>query len=189
MKIYFAGDHAGFELKKDLMEYVRGLGHEAEDMGPFAYDVDDDYPDFVIPLAKKVASYSPLESLDSRRLGALRRDVGGGMSTTPASEDLGTPFDKGDGDEVRGIICAGSGQGEVMAANRVKGVRAAVYYGGRTDIVKVTREHNNANILSIGARFIGEDDAKAGVKVFLEAPFSADERHVRRLAKIERLVG
>ena len=148
MKIYFAGDHAGFELKKDLMEYVKGLGHTIEDLGPFSYEVNDDYPDFVIPLAKKVAS-------------------------EPDS---------------RGIITAGSGQGEVMAANRVLGVRAAVYYGGRTDIVRVSREHNNSNVLSIGARFIGGEEANAAVKVFLETPFSADERHVRRLAKIDELV-
>ncbi len=159
MHIYFAGDHAGFELKKDLLEFVKELGHEVEDLGPFSYDVNDDYPDFVIPLARRVAE-----------------------ENTPQS-----PPSKEGGGETRGIICAGSGQGEVMAANRIRGARAAVYYGGRTDIVRVSREHNNSNILSIGARFIGEDEAKEGIKVWLETPFSNDERHVRRLAKIDNM--
>ena len=60
MHIYFAGDHAGFLMKEKLMEFVRSLGHEVEDMGPFEPKAGDDYPDYVIPLAKKVASYSPL---------------------------------------------------------------------------------------------------------------------------------
>ena len=162
MKIYFAGDHAGFELKKDLMEFVKGLGNEVEDMGPFSYVVTDDYPDFVIPMARKVA----------------------GENTTPPASGHPSSTEEGK-DQVRGIVCAGSGQGEVIAMNRVKGVRAVVYYGGRVDIVKVRGEQNAANILSIGARFIGEAEAKAAVKLWLETQFSTDERHVRRLKKID----
>lgn len=82
-----------------------------------------------------------------------------------------------------GIILGGSGQGEAMAANRVPRVRAAVYYGGDTKIVQMGREHNDANILSIGARFASQVEAENAVKIFLETPFSKDERHVRRINK------
>lgn len=87
-------------------------------------------------------------------------------------------------DDVKGIILGGSGQGEAIAANRHAHVRAAVYYGGPTDIVKLSREHNNANILSLGARFLTETEAEAVVALWLTTAFSNDERHVRRLAKL-----
>ena len=82
-----------------------------------------------------------------------------------------------------GIILGGSGQGEAMCANHVQGIRAGVYAGGDIEIVKLLREHNNANILSVGARFVAEDEAEKAVQVFLETPFSNDPRHARRLAK------
>ena len=143
MKVYFAADHAGYAMKNTLAEYIRTLGYEVEDMGAFKQEPDDDYPDFVIPLAKRVA------------------------------DETGA----------RGIIIGWSGQGEAMCANRVKSVRAAVYYGGPPEVVSLSREHNNSNILSLGARLVSEEDAKMAVRAFLETPFSDSPRHARRLAK------
>ena len=86
--------------------------------------------------------------------------------------------------DIRGIVLGGSGQGEAMVANKQEGIRATEYYGGNLEIVKVSREHNDANVLSLGARFINEDEAKQAVKIFLETPFSNDPRHIRRINKI-----
>ncbi|MCW9054573.1 MAG: RpiB/LacA/LacB family sugar-phosphate isomerase [Candidatus Pacebacteria bacterium] len=88
--------------------------------------------------------------------------------------------------ECRGVILGGSGQGEAIVANRYPRVRTAVYYGGPIDIVSLAREHNDANILSLGARFLSDEEAQEAVRVFLATPFSDDERHVRRIAKIDK---
>ena len=114
------------------------------DHGAHEYDALDDYPDYIFPCAKAVAS------------------------------DL----------ESRGIILGGSGQGEAMAANRVKGVRAAVFYNGPVEIVKLSREHNNANILSLGARFMTEDEIYAVIQMWLDEPFGGG-RHQRRIDKLD----
>ena len=82
-----------------------------------------------------------------------------------------------------GIVIGGSGQGEAMVAHRVVGVRCIEYYGGTIEIVKLGREHNDANIISLGARFVSVDDAKIAVKTFLETSFSNEERHFRRINK------
>lgn len=149
MKIYFASDHAGFELKNILMEMVSNdLGLNVEDCGAFEYDETDDYPDFV-RVAAAAVSADPEESL--------------------------------------AVIVGGSGQGEAIVANRFVNVRAAVYYGGPMDIITLSREHNDANVLSLGARFLGEEDAKEALRLWLNTPFSGDERHDRRIAKIELL--
>ena len=148
MKIYLGSDHAGFELKAHLKKYLEGLGEEVFDKGPTELDENDDYPDYMIPVAREV------------------------------SEDP-----KGS----RGIVIGGSGQGEAMAANRFTNVRAAVYYGGPKEIITLSREHNNANVLSLAARFISKEEAIEVVKLWLSTPFSNDERHVRRIEKIEKL--
>ena len=81
----------------------------------------------------------------------------------------------------RAIIFGGSGQGEAMVANKYAGVRATVYYGGSAEIITLSREHNDANALSLGARFVTEDEAYQVVSTWLAAPFSNEERHQRRL--------
>jgi len=147
MKIYFGTDHAGFELKEFLLEYVRDeLGHEVIDCGASELNPDDDYPVYMKVVAESVS---------------------------------------GDGD-AKGIILGGSGQGEAMAANRFPGARAVVYYGGSEDIITLSREHNDANILSLGARFIDTDIAKRVVSLWLETEFSGDDRHIRRISQIEQ---
>jgi|TARA_Y100000588_G_C14054190_1_gene838605 ribose 5-phosphate isomerase B len=85
----------------------------------------------------------------------------------------------------RGIILGGSGQGEAMAANRIKGIRAAVFYNGPQEIIKLSREHNNANILSLGARFMTEEDIHNVINIWLKEPFGGD-RHQRRIDKLDK---
>lgn len=87
-----------------------------------------------------------------------------------------------------GIVLGGSGEGEQISANKVEGIRAIEYYGGNLEIVKLGREHNNANILSLGARFVKEEEAKEAVKLFIETKFSKDERHIRRISKLEKII-
>ena len=84
----------------------------------------------------------------------------------------------------RGIILGGSGQGEAMAANRIKGVRAAVFYNGPDDIIKLSRQHNNANILSLGARFMNKTEIYRVIEIWLNEPFEGG-RHVRRIEKLD----
>ncbi|MEK7646751.1 MAG: RpiB/LacA/LacB family sugar-phosphate isomerase [Patescibacteria group bacterium] len=90
----------------------------------------------------------------------------------------------------RGIVLGGSGQGEAMVANRLNGIRAAVFYCPHFSeeakaIIRLSREHNNANILSLGARFLDEETAKKAVKLWLDTAFKGEGRHVRRLKKID----
>ena len=146
MKIIIASDHAGYELKEKLKKYLEQIGVNYEDVGPKRFEEKDDYPDFVIPAAKKVAK-------------------------NPKS--------------AKGIVIGGSGQGEAIAANKIKGIRAAVFYGGPLDIVKLSREHNDSNILSLASRFLTEEQAKVAVDIWLKTSFPKEERHVRRIKKIE----
>ena len=163
MIIALASDHAGYEQLKDLVEYLESLGHEVRGFGPQSLNPSDDYPDFIIPAAKAVAS----------------------------------------GECDRGIVLGGDGEGETMAANKIKGVRCAVFYGpavpravvdakGRVshdpyEIVKLSRLHNDANVLSLATRFVALSDMKHVIKLWLGTPFSKEERHVRRIDKINQL--
>jgi len=83
-----------------------------------------------------------------------------------------------------GIVLGGSGNGEQMAANKVRGIRAALAYN--VELAELARTHNNAQVLSIGSRMNTEDEARAMVEAFLTTPFSGDDRHARRLAMVER---
>ena len=87
----------------------------------------------------------------------------------------------------KGIVFGGSGQGEAIAANKVKGIRAALYYGKNMEMVELSRTHNDANILSLGARFLTEKDAIKAIKIWLNTPFNNKERHLRRIKKISKL--
>ena len=145
MKVFLASDHAGFQLKQFLSNYLVQLGYSIEDCGAHELEPLDDYPDFIIPAAQKVAS-DP---------------------------------------ESKGIIMGGSGQGEAIAANRIEGVRAVVYYDGPIDIIKLSRSHNNANILSFGARFISNEKAAEAVKLWLMEPFEGG-RHQQRIDKLDK---
>ncbi|MAG60059.1 ribose-5-phosphate isomerase [Candidatus Woesebacteria bacterium] len=142
MKIFIGADHGGYQLKEELKGYLKELGHDVQDIGADKLDPDDDYPDFVLPVA-----------------GNVSRDQ-----------------------ESRGIVIGRSGNGEVIAANKVKGIRAALCWSEK--VAKKAREHNDANVLSLGADFISASDAKKIVKAFLETSFSGEERHKRRLQKI-----
>lgn len=161
MKIFIGSDHAGYELKEKLKTYLEELelGYEVVDKGAFQYDADDDYPDFCSEVAKSVAN----------------------------SKNFG-------------VVIGGSGQGEAMSANRVPGARAVVFYGQMLpkeavdvkgvksidpfEIIKLARMHNDANILSIGVRFVSIDEAKFATELFLNTKFSGDERHIRRIKKL-----
>lgn len=85
----------------------------------------------------------------------------------------------------RAIVFGGSGQGEAMVCNRYPNVRATAYYHFDPEIIKLSREHNDANILSIGSRFLSNEEVLESVLFWLEIPFSNAERHIRRIDKIE----
>ena len=145
MKIYIASDHAGFEMKRDLISYLSER-FEVVDCGPENYVHEDDYPDYISIVADKVSKES----------------------------------------RAAGIVIGYSGQGEAIVANRFPHVRCAVFYGGPKHVITLSREHNDANILSLGANFLVNDEARRAVDLFLGTKFSEDERHVRRIEKIEK---
>ena len=157
--IHVASDHAGFELKEAIVSWLRTIPCVVYDHGAKLYEAEDDFPDFITPAAKAV-SQKPEDSC--------------------------------------GIIFGGSGQGEAMMANRFPQVRAALYYGSphqsqidakgkELDIITSTREHNDANVLSIGARFVSVDECKEVILLWLTTEVDLDERHKRRIQKIEKI--
>jgi len=164
MKIYLASDHTGFELKEKIKNFLKEKNYIVEDCGAYELNKDDDYPDFISKAAEKVSN-DPTNS--------------------------------------RGIILGGSGQAEMMLANKYENVRCALFYGGVVtseavdvtgrksedpyEIVKLTRLHNDANVLSIGVRFLKKEEAIKAIDVWLETPFSNDERHIRRIKKIANI--
>jgi ribose 5-phosphate isomerase B len=164
MIIAITTDHTGLAyngLFDELKTFLGTLGHECVDFGPKTLDMSDDYPDFMFPAAKAVAT----------------------------------------GKCDAGIIMGGSGQGEAMAANRIKGVRCTLFYspaiakepidaeGHMSDdpyeILRLSRQHNHANMLSLSARFLGLDEMKQAITVWLSTPYSDVERHARRVRKLD----
>ena len=161
MTIHLGADHGGFELKQQIKQWLEQKGHDVVDHGAHEPDSTDDYTDFIFPASQAVAD---------------------------------------DTDSV-GIVFGGSGQGEAMAANRVKGVRAALYYGpaqpimavdiegnvsdDTREILKLTREHNHSNVLSIGVRFVSFEEAQRAINTWLGQPWSTLERHAKRVKKLD----
>lgn len=163
MNIVLTTDHAGIDKLKLLETYLISLGHVCTNLGPKTFVPDDDYPDLIFPAAKALAR----------------------------------------GEYDCGVIMGGSGQGEAIVANRVKGVRCALYYGPAPmpeaidaeghaaedgfEIIRLSRQHNNANMLSFAARFLNQTEIESAVKLWLETPFTGIERHRRRILKIDEL--
>lgn len=161
MRIFLATDHTGLDLKNKVKEFLQKEGYDVEDCGAYEDDEDDDYPDWIGKAARAV-------------------------SQEPTS---------------KGIIFGGSGQGEAMVANKFNNVRCALFYspalptqpidieGEKStdpyEILQLTREHNGANMLSIGFRFIEEDEVFKAIRVWLNAPDPTEERHKRRIEKIK----
>ena len=139
MRVHLGSDHAGYELKSHLVDWLTEQGHEPVDHGADTFDADDDYPPFCIAVAE--AALAEPESL--------------------------------------GVVIGGSGNGEQMAANKVKGVRAALAWS--TETAALAREHNNAQVVSVGARMHTTDEAAAIVETFLTTAWSGADRHQRRI--------
>ncbi len=142
MRVYLGSDHAGFEVKGKLVEYLTEQGIEAIDVGAPTFDALDDYPAWCIETARRVV------------------------------EDP----------ESLGIVLGGSGNGEQIAANKVQGIRAALAWNEAT--ATLAREHNDAQIIGVGARQHSFDEVVAIVDAFLATPFSGDARHQRRIDQV-----
>ncbi|OGY26513.1 MAG: ribose-5-phosphate isomerase [Candidatus Woykebacteria bacterium RBG_16_43_9] len=139
-------------------------------------------------LKESIKTYLKSKGYDVEDMGSHQLDPGDDYPDLiyPAAKKVSETPDS------KGIIFGKSGQGEAMVANKVPGIRAAVYYGGPStrsglEIVKLSREHNDANILSIGAGFVFEEEAKNVVEKWLNTEFSGEDRHARRIQKISKL--
>ncbi|MEU5554437.1 MULTISPECIES: ribose-5-phosphate isomerase [unclassified Micromonospora] len=142
MRVYLGSDHAGFELKVHLANHLAKEGYEVVDVGPHAYDPDDDYPAFCLHAGTRVVADE----------GSL------------------------------GVVIGGSGNGEQIAANKVAGVRAALAWSVET--AQLGRQHNDANVVAVGARQHTLDEATAIVEAFLTTAFSGSDRHARRIHQV-----
>jgi ribose 5-phosphate isomerase B len=142
MRVLLGSDHAGFELKQDLVGRLTAAGHDVTDLGATVLDPEDDYPPVCLHVAAGVAS------------------------------EPGT----------LGVVIGGSGNGEQIAANKVPGIRAALAWNVAT--ARLAREHNDANVVAIGARMHSREEAWLIVSTFLSTPFSGDERHMRRIEQV-----
>ncbi len=141
-KILIASDHGGYKLKQKLIPFLEKKGYVVKDFGPHEYNPEDDYPDFILPLAKKITKTN------------------------------------------LGIIICRNGQGVSIAANKIKGVRAATGFSEK--MIRSARKDDNANIVSLPADYITETQAKRIITLFLKTPFSNAPRHKRRLGKIPK---
>ena len=141
MKIALGCDHAGFEYKETIKQWLTAHGHEVKDFGTFSNERVD-YPDFIRPAAEAVAR----------------------------------------GECERGIVLGGSGNGEAIVANKVRGVRCGLCWNEET--ARLNRQHNDGNVLSLGQRMIPQELALRIVEIWLTTPFEGG-RHVARIAKIE----
>lgn len=152
-KIVLASDHAGFEMKNKVKDYLQNEGYQVLDVGALKLVPEDDYPVYMSAAALKVAE-----------------DMNG---------------------KTKAILFGGSGQGEAIVANRFPGVRAVVWYGDGENndqsIIKLSRQHNDANVLSIGARFVTYENAKQAIDDWLSTPFSNEEKHARRNELIDSI--
>ena len=144
-RIRIAADHGGFELKEHLIKLLHKAGYEVIDFGNSQMKPGDDYPDYVIPLAKAIAH----------------------------------------GELDRGVAICGSGVGACVAMNKVKDVRACLV--NDTFSARQGVEDDNLNALCLGGRVIGHSLAWELVETFLNAKFTGEERHRRRLAKVTEL--
>jgi len=142
MNIAFGCDHAAFEIKNEIINFVKKLGHTVTDFGTFS-NQSCDYPDFAFKVAEAVAQ----KTAD------------------------------------KGILVCGTGIGMSIVANKVKGIRAAVCWNKET--AALIAQHNNANIICLGARFATIDEICERIKIYLETKF--EERHLKRINKISAL--
>lgn len=140
MKIAIGSDHAGFDYKQKIVEFLNAKGYEVQDFGTFSTD-SVDFPDFAHPTAEAV--------------------------------------EKGNADF--GILLCGSGQGVNITANKHPGVRSALCWN--TDVAKLTRQHNNSNVISLPARFVAYEYALQMIEIFLSTEFEGG-RHAQRVGKI-----
>lgn len=163
MKVYFAADHGGFEIKSQLIAFVRDeLGYDVHDCGADHLDPNDDYPAIIARAAQKLSS-DIKAGLESRAI------IGGGSGQGEAL--LANRF--------HGVRCG---------VYYGKAGRDQIDVNGKyLDVIASLRVHNDANALSLGYRFLSLNEAKEAVREFLSTSFPNDERHLRRIKQIDQI--